>query len=114
LRLAPGSLGRRLLDGYLEKHRLRPASTIDVPSVSLLLAYAEGGVGIGLVPALPLGDSALGTVVLELAAVPSVPVRLMMRAGRPPVPAVDRFIERLVLEAEHQRSRLETRRRRSR
>jgi DNA-binding transcriptional LysR family regulator len=114
LRLAPGSLGRRLLDDYLEQHHLRPASTIDVPSVSLLLAYAEGGVGVGLVPALPLQDRDLGAVVLEAALVPSVPVRLMMRAGRPLVPAVERFIERLILEAEHQRTRLETRRRRPR
>ena len=33
-------------------------STIDVPSVSLLLSYVSGGLGIGLVPALALGRGA--------------------------------------------------------
>ena len=33
LRLAAGSQGRRLLDSFLEEHRIRPPSTIDVQSV---------------------------------------------------------------------------------
>src|SRR3954470_23731243 len=49
LRLAPGSVGRKLLERWVEEHGVRPRSTVDVPSVSLLLAYASGGVGIGLV-----------------------------------------------------------------
>jgi hypothetical protein len=32
-------------------------STIDVPSVSLLLSYVSGGLGIGLVPALALAEA---------------------------------------------------------
>jgi DNA-binding transcriptional LysR family regulator len=114
LRLGAGSLGRKLLDRYLERHRLRPASTIDVPSVSLLLAYATGGVGIGLVPALPLGDAEVHGAVLELADVPPVSVQLVTRAGRPVVPAVERFIERLLGEAEKRRGELEARRGRKR
>src|SRR5439155_1391933 len=35
LRLAAESRGRALLDDYLAEHRIRPVSTIDVPSVSL-------------------------------------------------------------------------------
>lgn len=114
LRLGAGSLGRKLLDRYVEQHRLRPTSTIDVPSVSLLLAYATGGVGIGLVPALPLGDAEAHGAELELADVPALPVQLVTRAGRPVVPAVERFIERLLAEAEKRRSELDQRRPRKR
>src|SRR5256885_12212543 len=52
LRLAAGSQGRRLLDAFLEEQRITPLSTIDVTSVSLMLAYASGGLGVGLAPAL--------------------------------------------------------------
>jgi DNA-binding transcriptional LysR family regulator len=45
-------LGRDLAD-----HRIRPVSTIDVPSVSLLLSYVSGGLGIGLVPVLALAET---------------------------------------------------------
>ena len=38
LRLAVESRGRALLDQYLADNRIRPVSTIDVPSVSLLLS----------------------------------------------------------------------------
>ena len=48
LRLAAESRGRALLDQYLADARIRPVSTIDVPSVSLLLSYVSGGLGIGL------------------------------------------------------------------
>ena len=42
---------------YLADDRIRPVSTIDVPSVSLLLSYVSGGLGIGLVPALALAEA---------------------------------------------------------
>jgi DNA-binding transcriptional LysR family regulator len=86
---------------------LRPASTIDVPSVSLLLAYAGGGVGIGLVPALPLQEPHLGAVSWELASVLQVPVKLVVRGGRRADPAVEPFVERLLAEAQRQERRLE-------
>jgi DNA-binding transcriptional LysR family regulator len=114
LRLAAESRGRALLDQYLADERIRPVSTIDVPSVSLLLAYATGGVGIGLAPALPVGDAETHGAVLELADVPSISVQLVTRAGRPVVPAVERFIERLLAEAEKRRGELEARRGRKR
>jgi DNA-binding transcriptional LysR family regulator len=109
LRLAAGSHGRKLLDRYLEERRIRPASIIDVPSVSLLLAYASGGVGVGLVPALPFAEGDLEGTQLELADIPRLPVQLVMRAGRPVVPAVQHFIERLLAEAAKQRAQLEAR-----
>src|SRR3569833_3344176 len=52
LRLGVGSQGRRLLDEYLGRTGLRPTSTIDVPSVSLLLSYVSSGLGVGLAPSL--------------------------------------------------------------
>lgn len=107
LRLATGSLGRKLLDRYLEQHGIRPASTVDVPSVSLLLAYAMGGVGIGLVPALSLDSHDLGALLVEPSDLPRLPVQLVTRAGRPLVPVVERFTERLLQQAEHERARLE-------
>jgi DNA-binding transcriptional LysR family regulator len=107
LRLAPGSLGRRLLDRYLEEHAIRPGSMIDVPSVSLVLAYAAGGIGVGLVPALALEPGQLGSLVVERAAVPRLPVALVTRAARPVVPAVERFTERLILESERRKRELE-------
>ncbi len=70
LRLGAGSQGRRLLDDYLARERIQPASTIDVPSVSLLLAYVSGGLGVGLAPALALADVPRARVVAEIARVP--------------------------------------------
>lgn len=107
IRLAPGSVGRKLLERWVEEHGVRPRSTVDVPSVSLLLAYASGGVGIGLVPALPLEKNELGGVVLERADVEPLPVKLVARAGAKPAPAAVDFIERLEREAARQRARLE-------
>jgi DNA-binding transcriptional LysR family regulator len=107
LRLAPGSMGRKLLERWLDEHGVRPRSTIDVPSVSLLLAYATGGVGIGLVPALPIEPRSLGSVTLERADVPALPVKLLFRAGRRPAPAVEKFMSLLEREAGRQRTRLE-------
>jgi DNA-binding transcriptional LysR family regulator len=107
LRLAPGSMGRKLLERWLDEHGVRPRSTIDVPSVSLLLAYATGGVGIGLVPALALEPAARSTVTLERADVEPLPVRLAYRSARRPAPAVEKFMHALEREAGHQRARLE-------
>ena len=106
LRLAAGSVGRKLLDDYLAQEGVRPASTIDVPSVSLLLAYAAGGVGIGLAPALPLDPAEVRGLVVERAPVAALPVKLLTREGRPSAPAIERFVERLVAEANKKRARL--------
>ena len=103
LRLGAGSFGRRLLDQYLERHGIRPASTIDVASVSLLLAYASGGVGIGLTPALPLDSPEARGLLTERADLPALPVKLLMRAGRTEVPIVEGFVARLLAEAERKR-----------
>jgi DNA-binding transcriptional LysR family regulator len=86
LRLAAESRGRALLDQYLADERIRPASTIDVPSVSLLLSYVSGGLGIGLVPALALAEAPRDRVVSAPARVPALPVTLVWRpaARRPP------------------------------
>ncbi len=99
LRLGSGSIGRALLDRYLAERRLRPTSTIDVPSVSLLLAYATGGVGIGLAPALACENLPAGKVVLERAEVPPHPVRLVTRRLWRGGAAADRFTRELVAEA---------------
>lgn len=107
LRLAPGSLGRKLLDRHLERHGIRPASTVDVPSVSLLLAYVTGGVGIGLVPALSLDGHDLGALLVEPSDLPRLPVQLVIRSGRPLVSVVERFTARLLQQAERERSHLE-------
>jgi len=96
LRLAAGSQGRRLLDAYLQGERIRPASTIDVPSVSLLLSYASGGLGVGLAPALALSEVQPSRVTRELAAVQALPVKLVFRANYRLTPAVTRFVERVV------------------
>ena len=80
LRLSAESRGRAVLDDYLNEHRIRPVSTIDVPSVSLLLSYVSGGLGIGLVPALALAEAPRERVVSEPARVPALPVALVWRA----------------------------------
>jgi DNA-binding transcriptional LysR family regulator len=79
LRLAAESHGRRLLDEYLERERVRVLSTIEVTSVSLMLSYVSGGLGIGLAPALALDEVPRGRVVIESARVPSQPVKLVSR-----------------------------------
>ncbi len=106
LRLAPGSHGRRLLDAYLERARIRPRSTIDVPSVSLLLAYVAGGVGIGLAPALAVDASTGRDVVVERARIAPLPVVLIVRAGLYRGPAANDFLTRVAAEARRARARL--------
>ncbi len=108
LRLAPGSEGRRILDQLLERYRLIPRSTIDVPSVSLLISYAAGGVGVGLAPAAGLFDTPPGRVTLLEADVPPFPVRLVMRSNyRPPEP-VELFLEKLTTESERAAAQIQT------
>jgi DNA-binding transcriptional LysR family regulator len=98
LRLGAGSQGRRLLEDYLSRERIQPTSTIDVPSVSLLLAYVSGGLGVGLAPALALAELDRGRVRWERAAVPALPVRLVHRPGFRRGAAAGRFAARLVAQ----------------
>jgi DNA-binding transcriptional LysR family regulator len=91
LRLAGESRGRALLDEYLAEHRIRPVSTIEVPSVSLLLSYISGGLGIGLVPALALAEAPSERVVREPAKMPALPVTLVWRAAARRQPALTRL-----------------------
>jgi DNA-binding transcriptional LysR family regulator len=91
LRLAAESRGRALLDDFLTDERIRPVSTIDVPSVSLLLSYVSGGLGIGLVPALALNEAPSDRVVSEPARVPSLPVSLVRRPATRRQPALTRL-----------------------
>jgi len=106
LRLGAGSQGRRLLEDYLARERIQPVSTIDVPSVSLLLAYVSGGLGIGLAPALALAELDRGRVRWERAAVPTLPVTLVHRPGFRRAAAPDRFAARLVAEGRRAGERL--------
>ncbi len=91
LRLGGESRGRALLDEYLAENRIRPVSTIDVPSVSLLLSYVSGGLGIGLVPALALAEAPSDRVVREPALMPALPVTLVWRAAARRQPALTRL-----------------------
>src|SRR5262245_11230006 len=95
LRLAAESRGRAVLDQYLADERIRPVSTIDVPSVTLLLSYVSGGLGIGLVPALALSEAPAARVVSERARVPALPVTLVWRAAARRPPALARLAELL-------------------
>ncbi|WP_433932631.1 LysR family transcriptional regulator [Sorangium cellulosum] len=98
LRLAPGSVGRRMLDAYLDRERIRPISTIDVSSVSLLVSYVSGGLGIGLAPALALTEVARSRLDVEIAEVEPLPVELMTRENFRRSPIIERFIDRLTAE----------------
>ena len=95
LRLAAESRGRGLLDQYFADERIRPVSTIDVPSVSLLLSYVSGGLGIGLVPALALAEAPPDRVVSERARVPALPVTLVWRPAARRLPALARLADLL-------------------
>ena len=95
LRLSAESRGRAVLDQYLADERIRPVSTIDVPSVSLLLSYVSGGLGIGLVPALALAEAPADRVVSERARVPALPVTLVWRAVARRPPALARLADLL-------------------
>ena len=95
LSLAAESRGRAVLDQYLADARIRPVSTIDVPSVSLLLSYVSGGLGIGLVPALALAEAPRDRVVSAPARVPALPVTLVWRPTARRQPALARLAELL-------------------
>jgi DNA-binding transcriptional LysR family regulator len=95
LRLSPGSFGRSVLDAWLERHGIQPVSTIDVPSVSLLVAYAATGCGIGLAPALPLAEVDARRVVVEDAGLPLLAVRLVLRPNFPVPPPMAAVLERV-------------------
>jgi DNA-binding transcriptional LysR family regulator len=109
LRLAAGSQGRRLLDEYLGRTGVRPLSTVDLPSVSLMLSYASQGLGIGLVPALALERADRARVTIERAEVPQVAVRLALRPALKRSPPVRLFLDRLVMEARRAEKRLASR-----
>jgi DNA-binding transcriptional LysR family regulator len=106
LRLAPGSQGRRLLDEYLGRTGTRPFSTIDLPSVSLMLSYASRGLGIGLCPALALERADPSKVVISPAEVPEVTVRLLLRPALKRSLPVRSFLDRLVIDANRAGARL--------
>jgi len=95
LRLAPGSFGRTVLDAALERHGIQPVSTIDVPSVSLLVAYAATGCGIGLAPELPLRDVDPASIVVEDAGLAPLAVRLVLRPNFPVGLAMAVVLERV-------------------
>lgn len=111
LRLGAGSQGRRLLEDYLAQERIQPRSTIDVPSVSLLLAYISGGLGVGLVPALALAEPARRgkgrrDFDCQRAAVPALSVALVHRPGFRRGTAADRLATRLIAEGRRAGERL--------
>jgi len=95
LRLAAESRGRAVLDQYLADERIRPVSTIDVPSVTLLLSYVSGGLGVGLVPALALAEAPAARVISAAARVPALPVALVWRAAARRPPALTRLADLL-------------------
>lgn len=98
LRLGAGSQGRRILDQALGRLRLRPLSTIDVPSVSLLLSYVRQGLGIGLVPGLALRADDRRHLAVEPADTPSIDVRLACRATLKRSKPIGLFLDGLVEE----------------
>jgi DNA-binding transcriptional LysR family regulator len=110
LRLGAGSQGRRLLEDFLARERIQPVSTIDVPSVSLLLAYVSGGLGVGLAPALALAEGGSGGgrrgYEWERAAVPALAVTLVHRPGFRRGAAAARFASRLAAEGRRAGARL--------
>jgi DNA-binding transcriptional LysR family regulator len=99
LRLGAGSQGRRLLDEMLARLRLQPPSTIDVPSVSLVLSYARQGLGVSLVPELALARGDRRRLVIEAADAAPMDVHLVCRPTLKRSPAVARFLDGLVEEA---------------
>jgi len=106
LRLGADSEGRRLLDDVLARHGIRPLSTVDVTSVSLLLSYVSGGLGVGLAPAVALRDVTRRRVAVEPADVPAVPVRLVSRPAVRRNPVAARFADAVVTEARRLAARM--------
>jgi DNA-binding transcriptional LysR family regulator len=108
LRLSAGSQGRRLLDAFLDGQRVRPVSTIDVPSASLLLSYASGGVGIGLAPALAVAEVPRARIQAERAPISPLPVKLVWRANYRLTPQVERFVQSVVASGHEADQRVRT------
>jgi len=79
-----------------------------VPSVSLLLTYVSGGLGVGLAPALALaeGGSERRAYDWERAAVPTLTVTLVHRPGFRRSTAAERFATRLAAEGRRAGARL--------
>ncbi|HXJ21188.1 MAG TPA: LysR family transcriptional regulator [Polyangia bacterium] len=99
LRLGAGSQGRRVLDELVGRSRLRPVSTIDLPSVSLMLSYVRQGLGIGLVPGLALRGDDRRHLAVEPADAPSIDVRLACRPTLKRAKPVALFLDGLIQEA---------------
>ena len=99
LRLGAGSQGRRVLDELLARLRLQPPSTIDVPSVSLMLSYARQGLGISLGPGLALARGDRRRLVIERADVPPIDIHLVCRPTLKRTRAVARFLDGLAEQA---------------
>jgi len=99
LRLGAGSQGRRVLDEMLARLRLEPPSTIDVPSVSLMLSYARQGLGISLVPGLALARGDRRRLVIEKADVAPIDVHLVCRPTLKRTRVVARFLDGFAEEA---------------
>jgi DNA-binding transcriptional LysR family regulator len=99
LRLGAGSQGRRVLDEMLARLRLQPPSTIDLPSVSLMLSYARQGLGISLVPGLALARGDHRRLVVERADVSPIDVHLVCRPTLKRTRAVASFLDGLTVEA---------------
>jgi DNA-binding transcriptional LysR family regulator len=98
LRLSPQSEGRRVLDAYLDREAIRPMSTIDVPSVILMLSYVRAGLGIGLAPALAL--EGLGRrVTIERARIAPGHVKLLTRGSWRPGDVAGHLLRLLEAEA---------------
>ncbi len=98
LRLSAKSEGRRVLDSYLEAQAIRPVSTIDVPSVILMLSYVRAGLGVGLAPALAL--EGLGSrISVERARIAPRRVKLLTRANWRPGPIAEHLLQLLTTEA---------------
>ena len=83
----------------LARLRLQPPSTIDVPSVSLMLSYARQGLGISLVPGLALARGDRRRLVIERADVAPIDVHLVCRPTLKRTRAVARFLDGLAEEA---------------
>jgi DNA-binding transcriptional LysR family regulator len=87
-----------VLDACLEGQSLRPLSTIDVPSVILMLSYVRAGLGIGLAPGLAIG--ALGEhVIVERARIAPRAVKLVTRTNWRPGVIAARLLQLLASEA---------------
>lgn len=99
LRLSAGSFGRRMLDEVLGRTGLRPSSTIDLPSVSLMVSYVNQGLGVALAPGLAAQRADRARVLLEPADVPALDVRLWLRPALKRTVAVQRFLDRLIAES---------------